>query len=416
MITVFTPSHDTRFLDEAYQSLLAQTHEDWEWQILLNGPAAKDEDNAWRIDDPRVHIRFLKGTHGVGELKRRACNGANGDILVEFDHDDILLPDALAEVRKAFDDNPDVVFVYSHFAQVNEDGSRNDDRFDASMGWHYSEHEGLLQCHSFEPYPSVMGYIWFAPNHVRSFRKSAYEGVGGYNESLDILDDQELMARLYIAGEFHMIDRCLYLQRVHGGNTQVRADLNARIQSETVVMYDSTISDLAVAWSKRNGLRAIDLGAAHNKAPGFEALDQYAAPGVDIVADVTQGLPFEDNSVGVIRAADFLEHIPDKVALMNECYRVLAHGGMLLSLTPSTDGRGAFQDPTHVAFWNENSFWYYIDGNLRRFVPEIQTRFQESRLTTYFPSPWHQQHQISYVCANLVAIKDGPRLPGELKI
>ena len=34
---------------------------------------------------------------------------------------------------------------------------------------------------------------------------------------------------------------------------------------------------------------------------------------------------------------------------------------MLLSLTPSTDGRGAYQDPTHVAFYNENSFWYYTN-------------------------------------------------------
>ncbi len=28
-------------------------------------------------------------------------------------------------------------------------------------------------------------------------------------------------------------------------------------------------------------------------------------------------------------------------------------------LVPSTDGRGAFQDPTHVSFWNINSFMYY---------------------------------------------------------
>ena len=123
-----------------------------------------------------------------------------------------------------------------------------------------------------------------------------------------------------------------------------------------------------------------------------------------------------DNSVGVIRASDFLEHIPDKVTLMNECYRVLAHGGMLLSATPSSDGRGAYQDPTHVAFWNENSFWYYTDARYAKYVPEITCRFQVSRLETMFPSAWHEQHQISYVIANLVSVKDGPRLPGELKI
>ncbi len=29
--------------------------------------------------------------------------------------------------------------------------------------------------------------------------------------------------------------------------------------------------------------------------------------------------------------------------------------GWFLSQTPSTDGRGAFQDPTHVSMWNSNS-------------------------------------------------------------
>jgi SAM-dependent methyltransferase len=111
-----------------------------------------------------------------------------------------------------------------------------------------------------------------------------------------------------------------------------------------------------------------------------------------------------------------MEHIPDKIQLFNEMYRVLAHGGMMLSLTPSTDGRGAWQDPTHVAFYNENAFWYFTDRQYANFVPQIECRFQVSRLVTYFPSEWHEQHQIPYVCANLIAIKDGPRQGGFLNI
>jgi hypothetical protein len=111
-----------------------------------------------------------------------------------------------------------------------------------------------------------------------------------------------------------------------------------------------------------------------------------------------------------------LEHVVDKIAIFNEVYRLLAHGGMLLSLTPSTDGRGAFQDPTHVAYYNENSFWYFTDGSFSEFVPSIQCRFQTSRLVTMFPSEWHTQHNISYVHANLIAIKEGPRQGGLLLI
>lgn len=108
-----------------------------------------------------------------------------------------------------------------------------------------------------------------------------------------------------------------------------------------------------------------------------------------------------------MRATEFLERVPAKVPLINELYRLLAPGGMLLTMTPSSDGRGAYQDPTHVAYYNENSFWYYTDNKYRAFVPDLDAQFQMSRLVTYFPTEWHAQNDISYVVANLIAMKEG---------
>jgi hypothetical protein len=109
--------------------------------------------------------------------------------------------------------------------------------------------------------------------------------------------------------------------------------------------------------------------------------------------------------------------VAQKVELANELHRLLAPGGMLLTRTPSTDGRGAFQDPTHTAYYNENSFWYYTDDAYRRHVPDLTARFQTSRLVTYFPTPWHEAHRIPYVAANLIAVKPGtPRCGGPLRV
>jgi hypothetical protein len=106
-----------------------------------------------------------------------------------------------------------------------------------------------------------------------------------------------------------------------------------------------------------------------------------------------------------------------KVEIWNEMHRVLASGGMILSLTPSATGVGAFQDPTHISFYVEQSHWYWTDANYRRFVPAITAKFQVSRLRTYFPSEWHQQQNISYVQANLLALKeDSERFGGILSI
>ena len=78
------------------------------------------------------------------------------------------------------------------------------------------------------------------------------------------------------------------------------------------------------------------------------------------MGDISRALDLPDSSVGHPRR-DFLPKVQEKVSLFNEFYRLLHHGGLVEILTPSTDGRGAFQDPTHVAFDNENSFGYFTD-------------------------------------------------------
>jgi len=297
---------------------------------------------------------------------------------------------------------------------------RDESRFSEAHGWMYRDEtvdgRTVLVSDAMEATPHNVSYIWYAPNHVRAFRRDLYEKVGGYDDTLTVADDHDLMCKLYQVTDFHHIRRCLYLQRIHRNNTQSEPETNARIQELTVQLYDRNVQLNALAWAKRRGLLALDLGAAHNKPEGYLGVDQYEQPGVDLVCDVSKGIDLPDGSVGMIRAVDFLEHVPDKIAVFNELYRLRAPGGLLLTLTPSTDGRGAFQDPTHLAFYNENSFWYVTDQNHARFVPQITCRFQASRLVTYYPSEWHRMNNICYVSANLIAIKDGTRNGGILAI
>jgi glycosyltransferase involved in cell wall biosynthesis len=406
-VSVFTPSHRPTYLTEAFRSVRAQTFQDWEWVVLLNGGAR------WSPPMPDSRVRVITDdlVEGVGAAKRRACAEATGELLVELDHDDLLAPHALQSLVKAHDEHPAAALFYSHAAQILADGSRDDSRFDAGSGWEYRDAvidgRDVQYPVALAPTPHNVSYIWFAPNHVRAFPRTAYDKAGGYDAARKVLDDQDLMCRLYRLGGFHLIDDCLYLQRMHEVNTQRDAETNAFIQTETVALYDRYVEGNALAWARRANLLTLDLGAAHNKPAGYLGVDQYHGPGVDIVARLPERLDLPDSSVGVIRATDFLEHVADKVALINELYRLLAPGGLLLSLTPSTDGRGAFQDPTHVAFYNENSFWYYTEANYRSFVPEIEAKFQSSRLYTAYPSEWHARHNIPYVTANLIALK-GP--------
>ena len=44
-------------------------------------------------------------------------------------------------------------------------------------------------------------------------------------------------------------------------------------------------------------------------------------------------------------------------------------------------------------------------------MPLAAKRFHASRLLTYYPSEFHQQHNIPYVKANLIALKTTPDIP-----
>jgi len=88
----------------------------------------------------------------------------------------------------------------------------------------------------------------------------------------------------------------------------------------------------------------LNLGCCDALLPGFVNVDITPAPGVE-VTDLTKRWPW-----------------PDEVAV------------------PTTEGPGAWQDPTHVSFWNRRSFMYYEADNLyrERFARQygIQAKFQ----------------------------------------
>lgn len=120
----------------------------------------------------------------------------------------------------------------------------------------------------------------------------------------------------------------------------------------------------------------INLGSGNSPQEGFVNIDINPSCNPDLVADISKSLPFQDGSVDYVRAYDVLEHIPigKTIGVIDEIWRVLKPNGTFEHFTPSTDGRGAFQDPTHASFWNINS-WFYFTGSAWGKAYGIKSRF-----------------------------------------
>jgi predicted SAM-dependent methyltransferase len=127
----------------------------------------------------------------------------------------------------------------------------------------------------------------------------------------------------------------------------------------------------------------IDLGCGRRKADGYFGIDCQMLSGVDLVCDCNNSIPLPDSIAAEVRAYDFLEHVGNdkRIHIMTEIWRILKPGGIFHSMTPSTDGRGAFQDPTHYSFWNQNSFWYFTD-DAHRALYDIKPKFDVISINT----------------------------------
>ena len=410
--SLITPTHNPKYLDELYNSIVNQTYPEWEWIVYLNGSIEKENLSEKIRNDSRVVIHKEPEASGdvIGKIKNEAFLLGTGDILVEMDHDDMLREDCLEELNNAYQD-PEIGFVYSEDARLQTNGEFQP--FGSYYGWEHYETEWnghkMKVMRNFEPSSQAMTMIYFQPDHVRSWRKEIYHGIGGHDKSLDILDDQDLLARTYLATRMKNIPKPLYIYRIDGENSWLKKVDD--IGRKTVEMFHKYGYALAERDADIQNKIKLQLGDAEPLRKGYAlcSLEDY---------ERNNGFFFDDNSVGVIYAPFFPQRLQDTERFMSECHRVLCNNGWLFTEIPSTDGRGAWMDPRNKSFWNENSFLYYTNRNQARFIGNNKIRFQSWRKETRFINQWYEDNKIPTTVAWLSALKTPHRSgqPGGIDI
>jgi hypothetical protein len=124
-----------------------------------------------------------------------------------------------------------------------------------------------------------------------------------------------------------------------------------------------------------NNLTKINLGSGKDYKIGFLNLDIKPNTNPDIVLDLSKkinlpfvvnskfhgNITFQENQFIEIIAIDVLEHVQNLELLMTNCLKLLSVGGKLIISVPYELSYGAWQDPTHVRAFNQNSWIYYTD-------------------------------------------------------
>jgi GT2 family glycosyltransferase len=197
LISVITPVYNVsgEYLARCVESVRAQYYPFWELCLCDDGSTSKETLEVlegYRGIDPRIKIVRLERNQGIAAASNRAVEISTGDYVAMLDNDDELAPDALYEVVKAIQGNPDIDFLYTDEDKIDEDGELVDHFF--KPDW---SPEHLL---------SVMYLL-----HLLVVRKDLFYAAGGFRSEFSGAQDYDLALRLStMAHAIHHVPKILY--------------------------------------------------------------------------------------------------------------------------------------------------------------------------------------------------------------
>jgi O-antigen biosynthesis protein len=182
LISVVLPVYNTvrHLLDQAIRSVVDQVYEGWELCIADDASTSPDVAEClrrWVAADKRIRVVRRERNGGIGAATNSAAAIARGDFLTFLDHDDLLSPDALAEVAIHAAEHADADIIYS-----------DDDKIDMN-GHRYAP--------QFKPdWSPVLLLSYMYPCHLLVVRRGLFEAVDGIREGFDGSQDYDLMLRV----------------------------------------------------------------------------------------------------------------------------------------------------------------------------------------------------------------------------
>lgn len=188
-----------KYLDEAIDSVRAQTYANWEI-ILVDDFSADNSRDLYKnyANDERIKIFYNEKNKGCGYTKRRCAELANGEICGFLDPDDALLPHALQSMMNVHTENQDVALVFSrHYLCDNHLQKKSESR--------------LLRIAEGKSYFTNKDY---SPEHFVSFKKKFYDKTAGISPNYQLGIDQDLYFKMEEVGDVYVLDEFTYMYRI----------------------------------------------------------------------------------------------------------------------------------------------------------------------------------------------------------
>ncbi|MDR0690486.1 MAG: glycosyltransferase family 2 protein [Streptococcaceae bacterium] len=210
LISIVMPVYNApvKWLRKCIDSILMQSYSKIELCIaedFSTDSAIKKVLAEYEKADARVKVVYRKVNGHISEASNSALKLATGEFVAFVDNDDELPVNALFEVVKVLNENPELDLVYSDEDKIEEKGYRSDPAFkpdfspDLLLGTNYISHLGVYRC-------------------------SMIEKIGGFRKGFEGSQDYDLVLRFTEATDakrIYHIPKVLYHWRMLKTSTAV---------------------------------------------------------------------------------------------------------------------------------------------------------------------------------------------------
>ncbi len=204
-VSVIIPAYNAAiFLPEVIQSVINQSYQNWELLIIDDGSTDDTADiaNDFCKKDERIKL-ISKPNGGVSKARNLGVELANGELIAFLDSDDLWLPEKLLIHAEFMNQHPQVGVSFARVELIASDGQSTNKLTNNIT-------DVLQPHHLFYSNPTVT-----TSNLV--IRKSVFETLNGFDDSMQYNEDVDLLFRLAIQNEWEIegIDQVLVQYRLH---------------------------------------------------------------------------------------------------------------------------------------------------------------------------------------------------------
>lgn len=198
LVSIITPSlNRAAYIGDVVSSVAQQAYERIE-HIVVDGGSTDGTQDVLRKLEKSYDFRWISGPDtGMYNAINKGLSMSRGDILGYLNTDDLYLPWTVEVAVAAFLNEPKADLIYGDMVVLDETSKG------AALALYPPFDRGLLGRSGFLGQPTVL------------FRRSAFERLGGFDETLRYVGDCDYWLRIASMSPIRKVDEILAVQRNH---------------------------------------------------------------------------------------------------------------------------------------------------------------------------------------------------------